>query len=711
MPILTRRGQKKAHREEAVARFAVGQTLAPTVPVEILTEIISYILSLPVDAPYFAPGYDIDNSRDELLPPRQLRRTITLHSLSQTCRLWRRLLENEDLASYVNRYMRVALVPSSKTKALPALVECLDALPNLKALAFHFVNPRIAAIVGKAFEGHVYPHLQTLAIKEEAARLFPCFPGITKLVLIERGYGNGGSDKLLQMVAKTNTVFTEIRAIDGFKLFVPSDHDVILKHMPNLRFVGFTSNASQVQTMEATYRFLSKLQKLDTIRLYVWSSSQSPNFFVDQAIGHATLMFEKSKEQRKDDVDRRIFVHSFSGRWTKIIHIRCSTMIAVSTLFLATLVFNAATVLGAPVRITPASALESRSVPVVNAVPVPRANIVEVPVQRRSNMGRLTRRSARLNTRQEEEDINLPRGFVDVTPEPQPEKRHHPAGKTEGEIVRRFPRRVYAEYYGKREPATKIKETTIVVEKTTIHDTPYDAMAANMHKAVTHVSNVHNVNNLHTTNNNIHQQPPHVVNSHQQGGQLPPDLLAMVLNGQMGTVMSMGSHTTTIINDPGATPAPMMGGMAGMNNNMAMGGADTAAAAAASPSVDPLAPAAAATPAVAAAVVPPAAGAVTPPAGTDPALAAVAAPVAPATPPAEVAAVTPPAGAEVTPPAVTARTPTYATPGIVIYSREPVLENGPEVRSAQPSTEPILKRSISFSGASWASAVRRGFKQ
>jgi len=553
-------------------------------------------------------------------------------------------------------------------------------------------------------------------------------------------------------------------------------------------------------------------------------------------------------------------------------------MISISTLFLASLVFNAATVLGAPVRITPGSASEAvpRAITVVDT-PVARANIVEVPVQRRS-IGRLTRRSARLNTRQEEEDINLPRGFVDVTPEPQQQKRHHPNEQNEAQVTRRFPRRVYADYYGKREPATKIKETTIVVEKTTVHDTPYDAMAANMHKAVTHVSNVHNVNNVHTTTNHNNIQPPaQVASSHQVGG-LPPDMLAMVLSGQMGTVMSMSSTTTTIMNDqPGATPAPMMGmGMGGMG--MGMGGmgmfadkngmvmSTTVAADPAAATVDPNAAAAAATStdtAAVAAATPDAAAAAAPPAaaadpnaavadpnaaaaatGTDPNLVAAAAvagtdgsddapdvsddaasAAAAAATPTETAAastdtaaaaavtpdaaaaagasvvtppavaVVPPVGAEAaaatttdaaaakeTPPAAAAATPAAASvdplapaatpvaaaaaapaaappaaesaapaaaapvtppaaaappaaevaappvtplpagtpPSVtarsngehkgVIISREPSLENGPEVRSAKPSTEPISKRSLSYSGASWASAVRRGFK-
>lgn len=521
-------------------------------------------------------------------------------------------------------------------------------------------------------------------------------------------------------------------------------------------------------------------------------------------------------------------------------------MISISTLFIASLVFNAATVLGAPVRITPGSASEAvpRAITVVDT-PVARANIVEAPVQRRANLGRLTRRSARLNTRQEEEDINLPRGFVDVTPEPQQQKRHHPNGQNEAEVHRRFPRRVYAEYYGKREPATKIKETTIVVEKTTVHDTPYDAMAANMHKAVTHVSNVNNVNNVHTTNNhNIAPPPVQVASSHQAGG-LPPDMLAMVLSGQMGTVMSMSSTTTTIMNDqPGATPAPMMGmgmggmGMGGMGmfadkNGMVM--STTVAADPAAATVDPnAAAAAAATPDAAAAVTPPAAAdpnaaivdpnaaaagtdpnavanaddapdasddpaaaaaatptetaatstetaaaaavtpdaaaaagasvvtpaaaAAVPPVGAEAAATATATatatetpaaaaatppaadPLAPAATPAAAAAAAPPAaesaapatGATVTPPAAGAPPaaevaappvtplPAGTLPSVtarsngahkgVIISREPALENGPEVRSAKPSTEPISKRSLSYSGASWASAVRRGFK-
>jgi len=167
---------------------------------------------------------------------------------------------------------------------------------------------------------------------------------------------------------------------------------------------------------------------------------------------------------------------------------------SASTLLLATLVFNAATVYGAPIRI-----VDTTSKPVARAEPVQpvvaRAPIVDVQDnRRRSQLGHISRRLARLVS---ERDEPLPEAVVAREPEPAVESREHryprrvyhdfyarepePVVPVVAPVVesreRRYPRQVYHDFYVKREPATSIKETTKVVEKITVLDTPADLAA------------------------------------------------------------------------------------------------------------------------------------------------------------------------------------------------------------------------------------------
>jgi hypothetical protein len=130
-------------------------------------------------------------------------------------------------------------------------------------------------------------------------------------------------------------------------------------------------------------------------------------------------------------------------------------MFPVSTLFLAALVFNAASTFGAPLRIPDTSSVTARSEdsPIAARTPV----VAKRPVQIVSDRGttRLTH------------PITPPEAEVKVREEPQ--------------LVRRYPRKVYYDLYEKREPepepATTVKESTVMITKLTTFDTPADAAA------------------------------------------------------------------------------------------------------------------------------------------------------------------------------------------------------------------------------------------
>jgi len=140
---------------------------------------------------------------------------------------------------------------------------------------------------------------------------------------------------------------------------------------------------------------------------------------------------------------------------------------SASTLLLATLVFNAASVLGAPIRMVTVEPVARAEITPVQ--PVARAPIVDVQDNRRRSLfGRVSRRSARLVS---ERDVPFSE-FVEV---------REPAVEAVAPAVeareRRYPRRVLHDFY-KRDPATSVEES-LTFNKVTVHDTPADAAAFN----------------------------------------------------------------------------------------------------------------------------------------------------------------------------------------------------------------------------------------
>jgi len=119
---------------------------------------------------------------------------------------------------------------------------------------------------------------------------------------------------------------------------------------------------------------------------------------------------------------------------------------SVSTLFLAALVFNAASTIGAPLRF-----------PDTSSTVVARSEDVA------SISGRFV----------SERGTPLVARFAPIA-QPEAREEAHP-------IIRRFPRRALQNLYEKREPVpepgTTVKETTVSITKVTTHDTPEDAAA------------------------------------------------------------------------------------------------------------------------------------------------------------------------------------------------------------------------------------------
>jgi len=130
-------------------------------------------------------------------------------------------------------------------------------------------------------------------------------------------------------------------------------------------------------------------------------------------------------------------------------------MFPVSTLFLAALVFNAASSFGAPLRIPDTSSVTARSDDSSIAARAP-----EVP---KRTVQIVSDRGTHLTSSSPSEVE------VKVREEPQ--------------LVRRYPRKVYYDHYEKREPepepepATTVKESTVMITKLTTFDTPADAAA------------------------------------------------------------------------------------------------------------------------------------------------------------------------------------------------------------------------------------------
>lgn len=348
-------------------------------------------------------------------------------------------------------------------------------------------------------------------------------------------------------------------------------------------------------------------------------------------------------------------------------------MISSATLFLATLVFHAVAVLGAPIS--------------VSAEIVPRSDDLTSSV-----------RFAREESFPDVAPAIVARAIVDAFPVVKRE--------TEDDIVRRYPRRFIYEHLEKR--GTVVEEKVTVFEKTTKHDSPADTVAYN--------------NGQPQGNNN--------------GNAGPGGFTSIIGFSTTITIPGVPTPTATVTDSVPAAPAPTAAPADPNAGAPAPGGANPGDAKPDAPATpDPNAPAPPAGPATPDpnAPVPPAGAAtpdpnapVTPPAG--PATPDPNAPAGPATPNPNVPAggATPdpnaPAGGAAKPSGTTPTTPAGPTPNVPAGSSDPNnTANGgapaPAPATAEgesrrglgdgASTQPIAKRQLAMSGAVLASSLRR----
>lgn len=123
-------------------------------------------------------------------------------------------------------------------------------------------------------------------------------------------------------------------------------------------------------------------------------------------------------------------------------------MISSTTLILATLVFNAASILGAPIRIPDAAPDVVKRAPAGHAQPtlptIPKVPVVDVqPVHKRSVNGMANRPRLAREVVPEHDIRDTASESVEIRDSPIPEVER---------IVRRFPRRHLAEFYERRSP-------------------------------------------------------------------------------------------------------------------------------------------------------------------------------------------------------------------------------------------------------------------
>jgi hypothetical protein len=424
---------------------------------------------------------------------------------------------------------------------------------------------------------------------------------------------------------------------------------------------------------------------------------------------------------------------------------------SASTLLLATLVFNAATVLGAPIRMATAEpvARAEISTPVQ---PVARAAIVDVQDnRRRSLLGRVSRRSARFVS---ERDVP----FSEVV------EVREPALEAVAPVVeardRRYPRRVLHDFY-KRDPATSVKET-LTFNKVTVHDTPADAVAYNFGELPKH----HDKHAKHHSSadagaKKVASTPctdaPNVSTTISVATTIP-DASVPVVTPPAAAAPSANATPAPAATDatpaaatpviqtlvpvaPEAAPTPASGsspapadpaasapaspaaGAPDSGSVPAAAGADpaatTSAAAESTPTATPVAPAAvpdaAATPAPAAAspttatdsAAPSATSTATSSAATDSTTPPADGTTAPSTDgtPASGGDATPVDGGASTPTSTAAATDATATDAAVASDAAAAPDATPDAGSA--SRRSVHRRTLAVSGASWASAVRR----
>lgn len=257
--------QPSAKRAKILTRnpsTIVQQAVALQLPPELLLEIISHFQFLPI--PYKDGN---QHSYEKILPEVYLERTDILRALSQTCQYWRQMFlpmqwqcldvvsshsssgawyktlgeslirksqlvcEMPELASYVRyvlfnratvptpraeallrrtcRSVSVCLSRYSMRRVLPALVSMIEHLPNLETLQIIRTHHHMVTPLKEAFQGHVFPQIQSLSLPSYAHHILRCCPNVIKVSCTD--YNDGS-----RLVSAIKKECKNVQEVEGF---------------------------------------------------------------------------------------------------------------------------------------------------------------------------------------------------------------------------------------------------------------------------------------------------------------------------------------------------------------------------------------------------------------------------------------------------------------------------------------------------------------
>ncbi|KAH9475335.1 hypothetical protein JR316_0012446 [Psilocybe cubensis] len=319
-------------------------------PVELLMEIASHFKGLPDS---FAGLHRGHYSQRTVV--KYLERTITLRSLSQTCKFWRTIFfpllwktldvyatysapaswyrflakslikkctaitleENKIIAQHV-RSMTVILSTSSASTVLPIFVQGLKSLPNLKLLYIVCAHDRMGTALQAALKGHTFPQIETIALPIYTHHILRSCPNVKRVICVD-GYSPG---HLIDAISKA---CKKVEEIERFNFPDEKSMKSLVKATPNLRSIKLYLPIQHAAILKP----LTALKNLSHITLP--SERRTPEEALNNAmegscikVAKDILRQSKSKDPKslvlKYDPNSEDLLSDASGGWSKEIH-------------------------------------------------------------------------------------------------------------------------------------------------------------------------------------------------------------------------------------------------------------------------------------------------------------------------------------------------------------------------------------------------------
>ncbi|KAJ3554440.1 hypothetical protein NP233_g12424 [Leucocoprinus birnbaumii] len=279
-------------------------------PLELLFEVMSYFpaVQVPTSRRYNIP----------LLPPSVFERQDALRALSQTCKLWRTIfypmlwermeacavrnlklsaqsnsrnaeldlqkeidefrdippgwyksisrslervctgLSSDPQAAQHVRIVNFSLTRCSVNTVLPALIQCLENLPNLEILQILRAHSLMSPMLKSHFEGHTFPQVRTVVIPEHGHEVMRCCPNARKVIC---NYGDGS--KIITGMTKFLKNVEVVEGILADKNFLKR----LVKGCQNIRELKLERGVESDTT--AIFNALAPLKKLTRLELHV----------------------------------------------------------------------------------------------------------------------------------------------------------------------------------------------------------------------------------------------------------------------------------------------------------------------------------------------------------------------------------------------------------------------------------------------------------